>query len=192
MISTPARALVSAIQDLHDCWAFRRSGGSYRFRGVYSTYEEAEAAMPSNSLHGFNHGPVANYFADTHVVFNPSDYAVLFWLSGILPSPQPLFDFGGGVGQSFYVYQSFVNLRDHMRWIVCEVEALAERGKALAKEKHAKGLNFTTDFTACNGSAIMLTSGVLQYVQGGSVRASCRALRSARACSYQPRPYVSW
>lgn len=165
MISSPARALVSTVHDLHDSWAFRRNGGSYRFKGVYSTYNQAEAAMPSETLHGFDHEIVADYFAETHIIFNPSDYAVLFWLSGLLPSAQPLFDFGGGVGQAFYVYQSFLNLPDHMRWIVCDVEALAKRGRRLADERQANGLDFTTDFAACNGAAIMLTTGVLQYVE---------------------------
>jgi putative methyltransferase (TIGR04325 family) len=162
---SPIRALLSSAYDAGNYLSFGRHGGSHRFRGVYASYASAQASLPAGALQGFDHASVAEYFVDTHMVFNPSDYPVLFWLSKLLKNGDMLFDFGGGVGQSFYLYKRFLCFPERMRWLVCEVEALARRGAQLAEENKAENLEFTTSFSRACGAAIMMTTGVLQYVE---------------------------
>jgi putative methyltransferase (TIGR04325 family) len=164
-IGSIIRKIASAASDAHATWAFRRSGGSYRFSGVYGSFEAAEAALPRGQIHGFNHHDVADYFVRTHIVFNPSDYAVLFWLSHLFKAGLTLFDYGGGIGQSYYVYQEFLRLPESSRWSVCDVSAMAARGRILAEEKQTKRLEFTTDFARAQEASILLTTGTLQYVR---------------------------
>jgi putative methyltransferase (TIGR04325 family) len=112
-----------------------------------------------------NHQSVAEFFVDTHFVFNPSDYPILFWLSQILQPGQLLFDFGGGVGQCFYLYQNFLSFPDGLRWRVCDVEAMAECGARVAGEKQAAGIEFTTRFADAAGASVFFTAGTLHYIE---------------------------
>lgn len=170
MISSFVRTIISGVRDTHRSWAFRRKSGSESFKGVYDSFAAAVAALPSDDLHGFDHESVAEFFVQTHIVFNPSDYAVLFWLSRLMDPGQLIADYGGGIGQSFYVYRDFLHIPDGVRWLVCDVEALAERGRRLACERQAEGLEFTADFSNCSKAAILLSTGTLQYVEAGLPR----------------------
>src|ERR1700761_3308827 len=98
MISSFLKTAISGIRDTHRSWVFRRRSGSERFKGVYDSYDAAVKSLPSGHLHGFNHESVAEFFVQTHIVFNPSDYAVLFWLSRLMNPGQLIADFGGGIG----------------------------------------------------------------------------------------------
>jgi putative methyltransferase (TIGR04325 family) len=164
MIKTTFRGLASSARDLYDYWSFVRSSANHRFRGVYGSYSAAQAALPAEGLQGFNHQSVAEFFVDTHFVFNPSDYPILFWLSQILQPGQLLFDFGGGVGQCFYLYQNFLHLPDGLRWLVCDVEALAKRGAQVAEEKKA-AIEFTTRFADAADASVFFTAGALHYIE---------------------------
>ncbi|MBB6142934.1 putative methyltransferase (TIGR04325 family) [Silvibacterium bohemicum] len=164
-VRSSIRALLSTAYDAGNYLSFSRHGSSHRFKGVYASYAAAQAALPAGAFHGFDHASVAEYFVDTHMVFNPSDYPVVFWLSKLMKSGDLLFDFGGGVGQSFYLYQRFLPFPERTHWLVCEVEALARRGGQLAEENHAPNLEFTTSFSQACGAAVLMTTGVLQYVE---------------------------
>jgi putative methyltransferase (TIGR04325 family) len=165
MITASVRAVSSVLRDLYGYWCFDRPGSVHRYRGVYSTHAAAAAAMPPKELHGFDHASVAEFFIDTHFVFNPSDYPNLFWLLSILQPGQTLFDLGGGVGQCYYLYQRLLHLPQQVRWLVCEVHAFIEPGRRLATENKAEGLAFTTDLQDANDAAVLLTNGSLQYIE---------------------------
>jgi putative methyltransferase (TIGR04325 family) len=165
MSDAPIRAVADTLRDLHNYWSFHRANKNNCYRGVYKSYEEAVAALPPRQLQGFDHPSVGEFFASTHFVFNQSDYPVLFWLSQLLKPGQTLFDFGGGVGQCFYLYQKFFPLPARMRWHVCEIEAVGQRGQKVAAEKKAEGITFTTRFDEAAGAAVLLTSGALHYME---------------------------
>jgi putative methyltransferase (TIGR04325 family) len=165
MITASIRAVSSVFRDLYGYWCFDRPTHIHRYRGVYSTHAAAAAAMPAGELHGFDHASVAEFFIDTHFVFNPSDYPNLFWLLSILKPGQTLFDFGGGVGQCYYLYQRHLRLLEQMRWMVCDLEAFIEPGRQFAKENKANGIEFTTDFQDAKGAAVLLSNGTLQYIE---------------------------
>ncbi len=165
MITAAVRAVSSVLRDLYGYWCFDRPTHIHRYRGVYSTHAAAAAAMPAGDLHGFDHASVAEFFIDTHFVFNPSDYPNLFWLLSILKPGQTLFDFGGGVGQCYYLYQRHLRFPEQMRWMVCDLEAFIEPGRQFAKENKAAGVEFTTHFQDAKGAAVLLSNGTLQYIE---------------------------
>jgi hypothetical protein len=82
-----------------------------RFRGVYATFAEAEAACPPGSLIGYDHAELAGMYRNRMEKANQSDYAVLFWLKGILGEKSFLFDFGGHVGVSYHGWRSYLNYK---------------------------------------------------------------------------------
>lgn len=153
------------LHDLYDVWVFNRRGKSRRYRGVYRSYQAAQAAMPQGRLQGFNHNTVADFFAETHFVFNPSDYPVLFWLAQLLKTAHTIFDFGGGVGQCYFLYKRYLHTPGDVEWIVCEVESQALRGAELAKEAGASSLRFTTRVEEAAGCDVFFTAGVLHYLE---------------------------
>jgi putative methyltransferase (TIGR04325 family) len=166
MITASARAVSSVLSDLYAYWCFDRPATiHHRYRGVYSTRSAAATAVPASALQGFDHSSVAEFFVDTFFVFNPSDYPNLFWLSNILQPGQTLFDFGGGVGQCYYLYQRFLHFPEQMRWVVCELQSFLDRGRQLAKERDAHGIEFTTRFQDGDGAAVFLSNGALQYIE---------------------------
>src|SRR4051812_22483056 len=68
------------------------------FRGVYGSFAEAEASVPQDALVGYDHAEMAELYRHRMEKANQSDYAVLFWLKGILDEHSFVFDFGGHVG----------------------------------------------------------------------------------------------
>src|SRR3954454_16453196 len=69
-----------------------------RFRGVYASFAEAEASIPANERVGYDHAELAGLYRHRMEKANQSDYAVLFWLKGLLDARSFVFDLGGHVG----------------------------------------------------------------------------------------------
>jgi putative methyltransferase (TIGR04325 family) len=136
----------------------------YRFRGVYASFAEAEAAMPQGALVGYDHEALAGMFRDRMTKANQSDYAVLFWLKGILDERSFVFDFGGHVGVSYHGWRSYLNYRPGMRWLVHDVPAIVKVGAELARERPSAGLEFTSNVADARGCTIFLAAGSLQYL----------------------------
>lgn len=164
MIQRWLREAGEFLRDTYDVAVFNRPNKFRRYRGVYSSFAAAQAAMPAGQIHGFDHGSVADFFVDTHFVFNPSDYSVLFWLSQLLDGTRTICDFGGGVGQCYYLYKHYLPALENVEWTVCEVEAMVERGKELARESGLPALRFTTRFEDTSGCDILFTAGALHYL----------------------------
>ncbi|MBT9332593.1 methyltransferase, TIGR04325 family [Paracidobacterium acidisoli] len=135
-----------------------------RYRGVYGSYQEAEAAMPRNGQYGF-HDDVPEFFQRTQLAFNQNDYPVLLWMSQALEPDATIFDFGGGLGQCYYTYQGLIPFPEGLRWTVCDVESFIAEGPKMAAERGAENLFFTSDRSQASGATVFLTNGTLQYVE---------------------------
>ena len=94
----------------------------------------------------------------------PKDYPALFWLRGILPGAERVFDLGGHVGVSFFAYQRYIEYAPALRWLVCDVDEVVRDGVALARERNVTQLRFTTDTNEGEGADVLLASGSLQYI----------------------------
>ena len=135
-----------------------------RFRGVYESFAEAEATVPKDALVGYDHAELAGLYRHRMEKANQSDYAVLFWLKGILDEHSFVFDVGGHVGVSYHGWRNYLSYRPGMRWLVQDVPAIVKVGAELARERPSAGLEFTSDVADARGCTIFLAAGSLQYV----------------------------
>jgi putative methyltransferase (TIGR04325 family) len=135
-----------------------------QFRGVYASFAEAEASIPESARVGYDHAELAGLYRHRMEKANQSDYAVLFWLKGILDERSFVFDVGGHVGVSYHGWRRYLDYRPGMRWLVQDVPAIIQVGAELARELPSEGLEFTSDVAAGRGCTIFLAAGSLQYV----------------------------
>jgi putative methyltransferase (TIGR04325 family) len=134
-----------------------------RFRGVYRSFAEAEAAIPPGELVGYDHIELAGLYRHRMEKANQSDYAVLFWLKGQLDATSFVFDFGGHVGVSYHGWRNYLNYPKGMRWLVYDMPAIVKVGAELAAERPSEGLEFTSDVAAARGCTVLMAAGSLQY-----------------------------
>lgn len=135
-----------------------------RFRGVYASFAEAEASIPAGERVGYDHEELAGLYRHRMEKANQSDYAVLFWMKGLLDARSFVFDFGGHVGVSYHGWRNYLNYPRGLRWLVHDMPAIVKVGAELARERPSHGLEFTSDVADARGCTIMLTAGSLQYV----------------------------
>lgn len=138
-----------------------------RFRGVYRDFAEAEAAIPRGKPVGYDNDGMTGMYRDRMRKPCESDYAVLFWMRDLVQRTTRVFDFGGHVGVSWYGWREHLGLPPGLQWMVCDTPAIVREGEALARERGAEGLSFTSDPADGRGTDILLVAGSLQYVDFG-------------------------
>jgi putative methyltransferase (TIGR04325 family) len=145
--------------------AWMRQFGIKYCRGVHGTFAEARAAIPSWRWVGYDTPVTDRMYIHRLDVIRPSEYAVFYWLGPLLAQAGAIFDFGGNIGLSYYAFQKYLRYPEGLRWLVCDVPAVVASGRALAAERGAVALDFTTEFSAADGMDILFTSGALQFVE---------------------------
>ena len=136
------------------------------FRGIFSTFDEALRSAPPNRPQGFDNADYAKAYRERMVRVYSYDYPVLFWLAPILLPGAKILDYGGHVGVQFYSYQRYIDFPERMRWLVCDVPAVVEMGRAIAREEGVDGrLAFTTDVREADGADVFICAGALQFVE---------------------------
>jgi putative methyltransferase (TIGR04325 family) len=143
--------------------SFRRRPPN-RFRGVYTSFAEAEASLPNGERVGYDHDEMGSMYRLRLDRACESDYGPLFWLRGIVDSGTHFFDFGGHVGVSYYGWQQYLRYPPGMRWTVYEVPAIVRAGRELAAHRPSEGLQFTSDLADGRDCNVFLAAGSLQYV----------------------------
>lgn len=133
--------------------------------GVHPTYEEARAACPADTAVGYDHAAAAGMYDELMHSLEPNEYSVAFWLERCLPPGGVVFDFGGHVGVKYYALSEVLRLAAGTRWVVYDVNAVVERGRALAAERDAPGLSFTEHLGDASGVDVFLALGSLQYLE---------------------------
>ncbi len=141
-----------------------------RFRGVYTTFAEAEASIPAGERVGYDHAELAGMYRNRMEKANQSDYAVLFWLKDILDERSFVFDVGGHVGVSYHGWRNYLRYRPGMRWLVYDMPAIIKVGEELARERPSEGLGFTSKLEDGRGCSIFLAAGALQYAEESLTR----------------------
>lgn len=134
------------------------------FRGVYGSFAEAEASIPSGARVGYDHAELAGLYRHRMEKANQSDYGPLFWLRGILQPGSFVFDYGGHVGVSYHGWRRYLGFPEGTRWLVYDVPAIIEVGRAIAAERGSPGLAFTSDVAEAKGCDVFFSAGALQYV----------------------------
>lgn len=149
---------------------FRRTREKGLHHGVFASFEEALAAAPPGRPIGYDHphGADLSVPGGAHLLdaVNPRDYPVLFWLARLIGSGvHSVFDFGGHVGVKYYAYRKYLRYPDDLKWLVCEVPAVVEAGRALANERPGgANLAFTSRLEDADGYDVFFASGSLQYL----------------------------
>lgn len=138
-----------------------------RFSGVFSTFDEARAAVPAGRQVGYDTTELASWYRERLDTVYVEDYPVLFWMQRLLPGLKRVFDFGGHIGLHFYAWNKVMNWPATLRWTVSEVPAVVDEGRAFAKERGATQLDFTARPQDCDGADLFLASGSLQYLEPG-------------------------
>ena len=155
------------------------AGNNYgSFRGVYSSFKQAEHAAPRTKPLGFATEDYAKEFADRHSRIFSFDYPVLFWLAPFLRTGIKLFDYGGHCGTHFYAYERYVDYSPGLRWVVCDLPEIVTVGAHIAEERNKKQLTFTTRFEDADGSDVLLAAGSLQYVESPPIAVALGCLKS--------------
>ena len=139
-------------------------GPRNQFRGVYATFAEAEASCPPDARVGYDHEELAGLYRLRMEKANQSDYAVLFWLKGLLDARSFVFDLGGHVGVAYHAWRNYLHYPQGMRWLVEDVPAIVKVGAELARERPSDGLEFTSTVADARGCTIFLAAGSLQYI----------------------------
>jgi putative methyltransferase (TIGR04325 family) len=137
---------------------------SYLYSGVYKDFRSAIRAIPPGARVGCDHPEVVERFALATGTLWPSDYAVLFWLSTLMPKGGAVFDLGGGMGRLFFCFAKYLDYPPDLTWTVCEVAAAAQRGTACAKE-NGQRLLYTTRAEDAANADILIASGSLQLIE---------------------------
>jgi putative methyltransferase (TIGR04325 family) len=143
--------------------SFRRRPPN-KFRGVFSTFAEAEASLPGGARVGYDHDEMGGMYRLRLDRACESDYGPLFWLRGIVDSATHVFDFGGHVGVSYYGWREYLRYPPGMRWTVYEVPAIVRAGRELATQRRSEGLEFTSELADGRSCNVFLAAGSLQYV----------------------------
>jgi putative methyltransferase (TIGR04325 family) len=167
-----ARSLRTALLNrLTNNWSVRRvhrriaGTGDNIHAGEYASVAEALAAIPPHTPVGFDNKELASWYRERLDQVQTEDYPVLFWLRRLLPDIESVFDFGGHIGLHFYSWLAALGLPASFRWQVCDVPAVVESGRVLARERgNPPQLSFTTDPADADGKSVFLGSGSVQFL----------------------------
>jgi putative methyltransferase (TIGR04325 family) len=144
---------------------FRKLSGN-RYAGIFESMAEAEAAIPQGRRVGYDHAVLAGFYRERMDRVFTEDYPVLYWLEKLLTKKTKVFDFGGHVGLHFYAYAPYLP-HEEPDWKVCDVHAVVEEGRRLAREHAKPTLTFTEDGKDADGRALFLSAGALSYLEDG-------------------------
>lgn len=136
------------------------------YRGVFPTFAEAQASIPSTRAAGYDNTDSADLYRDrTRRVFI-NDYPMMFWLDRFLTQgARRIFDLGGHIGIAYYAYQKYLSYPEGLRWTVQDVPAVNEAGRRWATAHDpARRLGFADDVSEASGSDILFAAGSLQYL----------------------------
>ena len=162
------------VNRLTSSWNVRRAlrrlkrGQGNIYSGEYASFDEALAAIPANAIVGYDNVLLASWYRERLDEVQNDDYPAIFWLSRLLPDLESVFDFGGHVGLHFYAWRQALNLSARVAWTVCDVPAVVQAGRALARQRgNPAQLSLTTDIKHASGASVFLASGSVQYLEPG-------------------------
>lgn len=133
-----------------------------KFRGAYSTRDEAIAAVRPGMLVGYDNDAVVNVSLEVMSKVALLDYPVLYWLKRLCPVC--VLDAGGHVGTKFRAFKNYLDLDNNIIWVVYDVPAVVRAGRAFAERDNLPRLSFIDDLSEAPNADVLLASGLLQYL----------------------------
>jgi putative methyltransferase (TIGR04325 family) len=93
----------------------------------------------------------------------PSDYAALFHMRGLIYDRAKIVDFGGSIGNLFYLYDRYLNLPSDCIWLVFDLAPWVELGRNVATNRGENRLRFTRKWEDATGAELLIASGSVHY-----------------------------
>ena len=133
------------------------------YHRVFNSLSEAVAAARPYAEGGHENAEHSKLHMSLAEVPRPSDYAALFHMRGLILDGAKIFDFGGSIGNLFYLYDRYLNLPPDCIWLVFELPAWVELGQNVATKRDENRLRFTRKWEDATGAELLIASGSLQY-----------------------------
>jgi putative methyltransferase (TIGR04325 family) len=133
------------------------------YHRVFNSFSDAVAAARPYADGGFEHPEYAKRHLPLAEAPKPSDYPALFHMRGLTYDRAKIFDFGGSIGNLFYLYDRYLNLPPDCIWLVFELPALVELGRNVATQRGENRLRFSRTWEDAAGAELLLASGSLHY-----------------------------
>jgi len=175
------KSIYQLIKGIYFTATYKKRYGAVR--GKYENYDSAKKQIKktwqdvdikeykNNFLKIFKKTPNFIHIKDEKKSYNSNglfswDYPTIFWLNNIFTksdkSNNIILDFGGNIGNHFYLYKKYLNLSPH-NWIVVELENFIEAGRSLNNDN--LNLNFNNFENVITEKALIFhASGALQYL----------------------------
>lgn len=128
---------------------------------VFNSFPEAAAAARPYAEGGFEHPDYAKLHMSLAEVPRPSDYAALFHMRGLILEQAKIFDFGGSIGNLFYLYDRYLDLPTDCTWLVYDLPLWVESGQNIAANRGENRLRFTRKWEDAAGAELLIASGSL-------------------------------
>lgn len=133
------------------------------YHHLFNSFSQAVAAARPYADGGFEHPEYAKRHMSLAAVPKPSDYAALFHMRGLIYDHAKIFDFGGSIGNLFYLYDRYLNLPPDCIWLVFELPALVELGQNVAAKRAENRLRFSRKWEDAAGAQLLIASGSVHY-----------------------------
>jgi putative methyltransferase (TIGR04325 family) len=130
---------------------------------VFDSLSEAVAAARPYAEGGHENAEHAKLLMSLAEVPRPSDYAAFFHMRGLILDGAKILDFGGSIGNLFYLYDRYLNLPPDCIWLVFELPAWVELGQNVATKRGESRLRFTRKWEDATGAELLIASGSLHY-----------------------------
>lgn len=145
---------------------FEAARSNHSFRGVYDSFEAAQAAAPPTAPLGYDNPESADLYLH-HLRAEAQDYPAFFWLQYWLgQGARSVVDLGGNVGIKFHAFNALGGLPRQARWLVVDVPAVVRKARKLqhAQPSPDLRLDFSDQYADIDGSDLLYASGTLQYL----------------------------
>lgn len=155
-----------ALKALYERRFVREKPRTNLYRGVFPTFADALANVPSSRPLGYDHAATAAMYRDRTRRVYISDYPLLFWMRTLFESGcASVFDLGGHIGIGYYAYQRYLRYPPALRWLVHDVPAVITSGREWADQNDPeRRLAFTSRREDAEGMDLLFASGSLQYL----------------------------
>jgi putative methyltransferase (TIGR04325 family) len=133
------------------------------YHRVFDSLPEAVAAARPYAEGGHEDPEHPKLHMSLADVPRPSDYAALFHMRGLIYHGAKIFDFGGSIGNLFYLYDRYLTLPSDSIWLVFDLPAWVELGRKVATNRGENRLRFTRKWEDAAGAELLIASASLHY-----------------------------
>jgi putative methyltransferase (TIGR04325 family) len=136
------------------------------YRGVFSSFDEAQASIPPSSVSGYDNTESADLYRERTRRIFINDYPMIYWLGRwFAEGAHRVFDIGGHIGLAYYAYRKYLAYPSSLSWTVMDVPAVNAAGAQWAVQHDAaRSLHFADEVGAASGTDVLFAAGSLQYL----------------------------